>query len=78
MGNYVKMADRQRTLALLQLGWSYRRIQRETGARREVPATVRPDNLKAAVVPAFPYDPEVSELYTAFACYWGFVSKTTP
>ncbi len=35
MGNYLKMADRQRIQALLELGWSYRRIQRETGVRRE-------------------------------------------
>jgi len=31
MGNSLKMADKQRILALLELGWSYRRIQRETG-----------------------------------------------
>ncbi len=35
MGNYLKMADRQRIEALLELGWSYRRIERETGVRRE-------------------------------------------
>ena len=33
MGNNLKMADKQRILALLELGWSYRRIQRETGVR---------------------------------------------
>ena len=38
MGNYLKMADRQRIQALLELGWSYRRIQRETGVRRETVA----------------------------------------
>ena len=32
------MADRQRIQALLELGWSYRRIQRETGVRRETVA----------------------------------------
>lgn len=31
MGNYLKMADVQHIKALLELGWSYRRIQRETG-----------------------------------------------
>ncbi len=36
-----------------------------------VPATIRHDNLKAAVVRACLYDPEVSELYTAFAHPWG-------
>lgn len=38
MGNYLKMADKQRILALLELGWSYRRIQRETGVDRETVA----------------------------------------
>ncbi|WP_337314427.1 IS21 family transposase [Candidatus Aeolococcus gillhamiae] len=32
------MADRQRILALLELGWSLRRIERETGVRRETVA----------------------------------------
>lgn len=35
MGNYLKVPDRQRVLALLELGWSYRRIEKETGIRRE-------------------------------------------
>ena len=35
MGNYLKVPDRQRVLALLDLGWSYRRIEKETGIRRE-------------------------------------------
>ena len=35
MGNYLKMADKQRIQALFELGWSHRRIQRETGVRRE-------------------------------------------
>jgi hypothetical protein len=34
MGNCLKMADKQRTLALLELGWSYRRIQRGIGSFR--------------------------------------------
>ena len=42
MGNYLKMADKQRILALLELGWSYRRIQRETGTRRETVAQYDP------------------------------------
>jgi len=40
---------------------------------RGVPRTVRHDNLKAAVVRACLYDPDVSEVYTAFAQHWGFV-----
>jgi transposase len=42
MGNYLKMADRQRILALRELGWSYRRIERETGVRRETVARYDP------------------------------------
>ena len=42
MGNYLKMADRQRILALLELGWSYRRIERETGVQRETVARYDP------------------------------------
>jgi hypothetical protein len=38
-----------------------------------VPQTVRHDNLKAAVVRACLYDPDISELYAAFARHWGFV-----
>ena len=42
MGNYLKMVDRQRILALLELKWSYRRIERETGVRRETIAGYDP------------------------------------
>ncbi len=42
MGNYLKMPDRQRIRALLELGWSYRRIERETGVRRETIAGYDP------------------------------------
>jgi hypothetical protein len=28
MGNYLKMSDHRRVLALLELGWSYRRMPR--------------------------------------------------
>lgn len=52
MGNYLKMADRQRILALAELGWSCRRIERETGVRREtVSRYVREAEGKAAKVP---------------------------
>ena len=44
MGNYLEMADRRQILALLELGWSYRRIERETGIYRETVA--RGDNVK--------------------------------
>ncbi len=42
LGNYLKMADKQRIQALLELGWSYRRIERETGVRRETVARYDP------------------------------------
>ena len=42
MGNYLEMADKQRILALLELGWSYRRIQRETGVDRKTVARYDP------------------------------------
>jgi IS30 family transposase len=42
MGNYLMMADKQRILALIELGWSYRRIQRETGVHRDTVARYDP------------------------------------
>jgi len=38
-----------------------------------VPHTVRLDNLKAGVARACLYDPDISEMYAAFAKHWGFV-----
>lgn len=38
-----------------------------------VPRVVRLDNLKAGVARACLYDPDISELYAAFARHWGFV-----
>jgi transposase len=35
MPNYLKMPKRSQVLALLELGWTYRRIEAETGVRRE-------------------------------------------
>jgi transposase len=35
LGNYLKVTKRQQVIALLELGWSYRRIESETGVRRE-------------------------------------------
>ena len=42
VGNYLKMVEKQRILALLELGWSYRRIERETGVCRETIARYDP------------------------------------
>jgi hypothetical protein len=35
MPNYLKMPKKAQVLALLELGWSCRRIEAETGVRRE-------------------------------------------
>ncbi|RPI20359.1 MAG: hypothetical protein EHM61_27195 [Acidobacteria bacterium] len=35
MANYLKMDKKEAVCALLKLGWPYRRIERETGVRRE-------------------------------------------
>ena len=35
MANYLKMPKKAQVLALLALGWSYRRIEAETGVRRD-------------------------------------------
>jgi hypothetical protein len=51
VGNYLKVPDRQRVQALLELGWSYRRIERETGIRRETIAGYDP---RRAAKPANP------------------------
>lgn len=42
-----------------------------------VPEVVRMDNLKAAVLRACWYDPDVQEVYTAFATHWGFTPLPT-
>ena len=38
MTNYLKMPKKQQVTALLALGWSYRRIEAETGVHRETVA----------------------------------------
>jgi len=35
LANYLKVKKQQQVIALLALGWSYRRIEAETGVRRE-------------------------------------------
>ena len=46
MANYLKMEQRQQVIALLELGWTYRRIEAETGVRRETVS--RYDRLRPA------------------------------
>ena len=36
MANYLKVSKRQQVTSLLELGWSYRRIERETGVAGEL------------------------------------------
>ncbi len=53
MANFLKMEQKQTVLALLRLGWPYRRIERETGVRRETIAGYDPsrDSKPAKVAP---------------------------
>jgi hypothetical protein len=54
MGNDLKMADKQRIQALLELGWSYRKIERATGVRRETVARYDPRKQANAANPSPP------------------------
>lgn len=52
MGNYLKMDKKNLIIALDSLGWSYRRIERETGVRREtISKYVNPKDSKPAISP---------------------------
>ena len=42
MANHLKMTKKQQVLALLELGWTFRRIEAETGVRRETVSRYRP------------------------------------
>ena len=52
MPNYLTMPKQQQILALLALGWSYRRIEAETGVRRETIS--RYDRRRANAAKTFP------------------------
>src|SRR4029434_10393394 len=52
MPNYLKMPKKAQVLALLELGWSYRRIEAETGVRRETIS--RYDQRRANAAKTFP------------------------
>ena len=71
MGNYPKMADKQRILALLELGWSCRRIQRETRVDRETVARYdprrEPKPAKVSTGPASACEPYRSIIEAAVA-----------
>ncbi len=46
MAHYLKMPKKSQVLALLELGWSYRQIEAETGVRRETVS--RYDRIRSA------------------------------
>ena len=48
LANYLKMTKRRQVLTLLALGWTFRRIERETQVRRETISKY------AREAPAFP------------------------
>lgn len=61
MANYLKMDKKQQIYGLLQLGWSYRRIEKETGVRRETVSRYHREWLsKAAKVPTGSVEEPVS------------------
>ena len=62
MGNYLKMADVQRIQALLGLGWSYRRIEKETGVRRETVARYDPRRTAKPANPTAGFEPKAANL----------------
>ena len=64
MGNYLKMADRQRILALLELGWSYRKIERASGTRRETVARYDPRREAKAANPSTGITPKPDNVST--------------
>ena len=52
MSNYLKMEKKNLIIALNTLGWSFRRIERETGVRREtISKYVNLHDSKAAISP---------------------------
>src|SRR5881397_1744612 len=71
--NYLKMHKRQQVIALLELGWTYRRIESETGVRRETVSRYdRPQRSNAAKV--FPGS-ELPERFSAAAYREAIVEK---
>src|SRR5262249_24791090 len=69
MPNYLKMPKKSQVLALLELGWSYRRIEAETGVRRETVSrydTLRQGNAAKTFPGSDPSPPlDSSEMSTA-------------
>ena len=69
MTNYLKMPKKSQVLALLELGWGYRRIERETGVRRETvsgyDATRRANAAKTFPGSALPPPPDSGDVDAA-------------
>jgi len=65
MPNYLKMPKKSQVLALLELGWSYRRIQGETGVRRET-VSEYDKTRRANAAKTFPGSPPRSRFAAAF------------
>jgi hypothetical protein len=56
MSNYLKMPKKTQVLALLELGWSYRRIEAETGKCGKRKSNRRDLSCPQADVPVLPSD----------------------
>jgi transposase len=56
-----------------QKATSFLRAQEHAFLELGVPRVVRVDNTRAAVARACFYDPDINELYEAFAQHWGFI-----
>ena len=67
MGNYLKMVDKRRILALLELGWPYRRMERETGVRRETIARYDPRRQAKAANLSIGFDESANDGLDVFA-----------
>ena len=91
MANYLKMTKRQQVIALLELGWTYRRIEAETGVRRETvsrydrsaPVQMRPKcsparTVRRAVADPAATDPDGSNPAKVFAGSASNAAKAFP
>ena len=64
-GNYLKMAEKQRILASMELGWSYRRIERGTGVRRVTVDRYEPNKASKADNPSTGSGAKPAKVYAA-------------
>jgi transposase len=73
VANHLKMADRQRIHALLELGWSHRRIAREAGVDRETVARYARAGRSNAANPIVGENPSTSGPTSPAATYDAFI-----